>query len=183
MRTAPPIGTPARIYGAGHIAAATAPVIARLGHPVTVVDDRPALATPERFSGCTVLVADPLDHARTHGAPAGPLLIMTHRHTRDGNLLAELLPHGPSWVGMLGSARKLAKIVEKLRARGISDELIARVRCPVGLGLFARTPAEVAVTIAAELLTSRHPHLDLPPALSADHVRSPLRAAHLSAEP
>lgn len=171
------VRTPFVLFGAGHVAAATAPLLCSLDFDVTVVDDRPDLATTERFPGCRVVVTDPVEFARAYDRTDAPhFLLMTHLHERDRELLGILLPKRPGFVGMLGSKRKVAGAFRRLREAGATDDQLAQVRCPVGLDLEAETPAEIAISIAAELVALRRgPARPLAP-LSEREAENPLRA-------
>lgn len=175
------VRTPFVIFGAGHVAAATAPLLRTLDFDVTIVDDRPDLAVPTRFEGCRVEVVDPLAFAAAYTRTDNPhFLLMTHLHERDRDLLHVLLQKPAGFVGMLGSQRKVSSIFSHLRNEGLEDDLLCTVRCPVGLDLGAETPAEIAVAIAAELVAHRR-GTEAPPApLSAQRWQNPLRAASLA---
>ncbi|MCA9491913.1 MAG: XdhC family protein [Myxococcales bacterium] len=154
---------PLVIYGAGHVAAAVAPVLLALEYDVTVVDDRPELLTPERFAGCTLVDADARLHARDlPDDPRRLVLIVTHDHALDQDLGEILLPRPLAWIGMIGSRGKLARFFVRWRAAGIDEALFGRLCAPVGLDLGAETPVEIAVAIAAELVRVRR-RADRPP--------------------
>ncbi len=155
------------IYGAGHVAQATAAVAHTLGFRVTVVDEREDLATPERFPDARCLVSDPVAHAtalvpdhRTY------ILITTHAHALDQALLQALITGDWAWLGLIGSRAKLAKFFVRLRAAGVDEALFGRVSGPVGLDIGAETPAEIAVSIAAELVRVRRGAAQPPLSLS-----------------
>lgn len=157
------IKEPVVVYGAGHVATATAPVLVGLEFDVTLVDARPELATADRFPGCRVIADDPLEHARAaEGGPDQYVLIVTHDHALDEALCAVWLEKPAAWVGVIGSATKLAKFRLRLAAQGLGDASIARLRGPVGLDLGAETPAEIGVSIAAEWVRVRRGKTDAP---------------------
>ncbi len=147
------VRTPALIFGAGHVAAATAPLLRGLDHQVTVIDDRPELLTEERFPSCRRVLEEPEAFARRVPQDQEPvILLMTHLHERDTALLDILLGRPHRYIGMLGSRRKVAHAFQALAARGHTEEALRTVCCPIGLDLAAETPAEIAVSIAAELV-------------------------------
>jgi xanthine dehydrogenase accessory factor len=159
---------PLVIFGAGHVAQATAPVLCALDFDVTVVDDRDDFATPERFPGCAVHVGDPLAHAsRITGSTQAYWLIVTHDHRLDQDLVEVLLPKPCAWLGMIGSRAKVAKFLIRLRAAGMDPVLFRKLCAPVGLDLGAETPAEIGVAIAAELVRVRRGTTREPSPLSA----------------
>lgn len=144
------------IFGAGHVAAATAPLLAALDFDVTVVDARDELATAERFPGCTVLCVDPLATAEElAGGDASFWLVTTHDHKLDQDLVEVLLPKPCAWIGMIGSRAKVARFLVRYRAAGLDEALFRKLAAPVGLDIGAETPAEIAVSIAAEVVRVR----------------------------
>ncbi|MCB9685128.1 MAG: XdhC family protein [Alphaproteobacteria bacterium] len=154
---------PLVMYGAGHVAAAVAPMLVALDYDVTVVDDRPELLTPERFAGCTLVDGDARLHARDlPDDPRRHVLIVTHDHALDQDLGEVLLPRPLAWIGMIGSRGKLARFFVRWRAAGLDEALFGRLCAPVGLDLGAETPTEIAVAIAAELVRVRR-QADRPP--------------------
>lgn len=150
------IRTPMVLFGAGHVAQATAPLLRDLHFHVTIVDDRENLMIPERFPGCQIRLGDPLTFAQDHDTTDHThFLLMTHLHQRDRNLLHVLTQRPHAWIGMLGSRRKIANIFRYLREQGVSEEQLAQVNTPVGLDIGAETPKEIAVSIAAQLIQVR----------------------------
>jgi xanthine dehydrogenase accessory factor len=150
------IREPIVIFGAGHIAHAAAPLLQALDYSVTVVDDRADYATETRFEGCEVNCVDPREYAaQLEGGPDQHWLIVTHDHPLDQDLGEILLPKPHAWVGMVGSRAKIAKFRMRYRKAGLDDETIGKLRAPVGLDLGAETPAEIAVSISAELIRLR----------------------------
>ncbi|MFC3692905.1 XdhC family protein [Chenggangzhangella methanolivorans] len=140
------------VVGAVHVSQALAPLAAALGHHVTVVDPRTAFATEARFSGVD-LVADWPDRA----LPAVGLdaftafAALTHDPKIDDPGLVEALKANCFYVGALGSRKTHAKRVERLAALGVAREKINRIRAPIGLPIGASSPAEIALSILAEI--------------------------------
>jgi xanthine dehydrogenase accessory factor len=156
------------VFGAGYIAKPLAAIAAGCGFEVTVVDGREEWATPERFPTSTVVVRDPEDVARTlvrdrqgraRSAPSASeisyAIIVTHDHALDQKLVQVLLRQPLHFVGMIGSIPKQRKFALRLRARGFSDEEIARLHTPLGLPIGAATPEEIAVSVVAQLIAVR----------------------------
>lgn len=144
------------LFGAGHVAQALAPLLVALEYDVTVVDAREEFATPERFPGCDVRCTDP--RALAEALPGGELdhwFIVTHDHGLDQDLGEILLPKPCAWIGMIGSRAKIARFLVRYRAAGLDERLFAKLSAPVGLDLGAETPAEIAVSVAAELVRVR----------------------------
>jgi xanthine dehydrogenase accessory factor len=150
------------IVGGGHVAQALAPLAHALGFRVTVADDReemlesPAFTTAERLH----YDADEIDEALPDLCAQDLVLIMTRDHARDEHALAKLLERPHAYLGMIGSRRKvhtvLARILRRYDERGQPRPDMSRVHAPIGLALGGRTPPEIAVSIAAELVALRH---------------------------
>lgn len=142
------------VFGAVDHAAALARIGRFLGFRVTVCDARSRFATPERFPDVDELVVDWPDRF-LEGAPVDErtaICVLTHDHKFDIPLLKVALRTSAGYVGAMGSRRTNAERVERLREEGVSDEELGRLHAPIGLDIGSRTPAEVAVAIAAEIV-------------------------------
>lgn len=147
---------PLVIFGAGHVAQALAPLAQQLGFEVTIIDEREEFNTEERFPGLKRVVDDPMEALKE--LPYGPnlyIVVVTHLHRLDEDLLRAMATREWHYLGMIGSRAKVAKFVDRLVARGVPPEALDRVTMPIGLNLGALTPAEIAVSIAAELIQVR----------------------------
>lgn len=150
-----PYNPPVRlvVVGAVHVAQTLVRLAAQVGIESTVVDPRTAFATEERFPGVRMIHAWP-DQAMAELAPDHRTAVVTLTHdpkVDDPALLAVL--DGPAfYVGALGSRRTHERRVARLREAGASEEQIERIQAPIGLDIGARTPAEIAVAVLAELL-------------------------------
>jgi xanthine dehydrogenase accessory factor len=146
------------IFGAGHVALELASLAKRLEFRVMVIDDREEFATRERFPDAdALLLEDPIDALKQ--LPFGPnlyLVIVTHLHRLDEDLLRELAHRDWRYLGMIGSRAKVARFLDRLEARGVPRARLERVHMPIGLAIGAITPAEIAVSIAAELVRVRN---------------------------
>jgi xanthine dehydrogenase accessory factor len=143
------------LCGAGHVAHALARILVELGLAHGVVDPRPEQATSERYPhAAMVTVAAPPDWIVRHGlAGWSHLVILTHGHALDGATLQAVWEAGfMGYVGMIGSRRKWEETRRSLAASAVPEAWLDRVHCPVGLPIGARTPAQIAVSIAAEIL-------------------------------
>jgi xanthine dehydrogenase accessory factor len=140
------------IVGAVHTAQALVPLARLAGYEVTVIDPREAFGSPARFPD-VMLRNDWPDEALTALAPdrRTAILTLTHDPKIDDPALETALRSPAFYVGALGSRRTHAKRVERLRAAGFDDAAINRVHGPVGLAIGARTPAEIAISIMAEI--------------------------------
>ena len=143
---------PCLVVGAGHVARATVPLLVSLGFAVTVADVRDEWARAEAFPPSAQVECAEWDDAGRDLGRNGVVLVMTHDHGMDQRAVAWALAAGFAFVGGLGSRRKAHVMRERLRARGVSEEDVLRVRMPVGVEVGARLPAEIAVAIAAELV-------------------------------
>lgn len=153
-----PVRPPPRltIFGAGHVAQPTASLARGVGFEVVVVDERDELNTEPRFPDCRRELCDAATALRQL-APGGRdyLLIVTHDHQLDGEALRLALRSGARYIGLVGSRRKVLRLVERVVAREGPVDL-RRLFAPVGISLGAVTPAEIAVSIVAELVAVRH---------------------------
>jgi xanthine dehydrogenase accessory factor len=154
-----PLLPPPRMYvfGAVDHAAAVARMGSFLGYHVTVCDARSRFLTRERFPEADELVvAWPDEFLRS--APIDEqtaICVLTHDHKFDIPLLQAALATRAAYVGALGAKRTNAERVERLRAEGVSEDELARIHAPIGLDIGARTPEEVAVAVAAEIVALR----------------------------
>lgn len=152
--------TPARliIYGANDFSAALAQAASALGRHVTVCDARPVFATRARHPGAhEVVLMHPAEHfarelatGRIDGRTA--VVVLTHDPRFDLPVLDAALRRKVAYVGAMGSRVTHDKRVQELRAGGLTAAHLGRLHSPIGLDLGARTPAEVAVSILAELI-------------------------------
>lgn len=142
------------IFGASDHVAALVPIGKMLGYRVTVCDPRRVFLTRERFPDADVLsdewpdrfLADAPIDART------TICMMTHDVKFDVPALRVALTSSAGFIGAIGSEKTRAERNAKLREEGIGDADLARLHAPVGIQIGARTPEEVAVTIAAQLI-------------------------------
>ena len=110
----------------------------------------------ERFPAAVRLPREPDAAARELALePGDSAVVTTHDHALDQRVVQELLKRELRFTGLIGSFAKQRKFALRLRARGFSDEAIARLRTPVGLSIGAQTPEEIAVSIVAELVAVR----------------------------
>ena len=145
------------VFGGGHVGRALVPVLASVGFRVVVYDDRPAVADPAAFPRAERVVcgefADLLDHV-SPGA-RDYVVVLTHGHVGDVCVLERVLPCRPAYVGCIGSRRKAGFVRQGLLDAGAPAEAVDAVRLPIGEDILAVTPAEIAVSIAAQLIHCR----------------------------
>lgn len=172
-----PVEAPARLwlFGAGHVARSTAALARTVGFEVTVIDERQELNTEERFPGCQRAVDDPTSLLKKSTLGEGDwLLIVTHDHRLDEELLELAVQRRPRFIGMVGSLRKTFRLLQRISAKletASGDDVASagsgalrsapgpfsldRVYAPVGLDIGAIGPDEIAVSIVAELVALR----------------------------
>ena len=145
------------VFGAIDFAAAVARVGKFLGYHVTVCDARPIFATKSRFPDADEVVVD-WPHRFLAGAEVDSrtvIAVLTHDPKFDVPVLEVALRTPAGYIGAMGSRRTHEDRLERLRAVGMTEEELSRLRSPIGLDLGARTPEETAVSIAAELIQLR----------------------------
>jgi xanthine dehydrogenase accessory factor len=149
------------IVGAGHIAVPLASIAATCDFSVTVLDDRPQYAHVARFPTAKQVIAGPFrEELAALRGPSGfdkhtYIVLVTRGHQHDIDCLVEVLDDPLAYIGMIGSQRRIRAVFELLeRERGIAPEKFDRIFAPVGLDIAARTPAEIAVCIMAEIINT-----------------------------
>jgi len=145
------------IFGGGHVSQKIVPLAAGIGFKVVVIDDREAFADPGLFPGTAETRCLPFDGVvdLLDVREDSYLVIVTRGHLHDKTVLQQCLKTDATYIGMIGSRRKIAIIYEKLLEEGAGEEEIKRVHAPIGLDIGAETPAEIAVSIVAELIKVR----------------------------
>ena len=146
------------IVGGGHVGKAVANLAADLDFDVWAVDDREAYVDPQRFPRAERRIAGAMDDVlpSLDITPDTYCLIVTRGHNHDEKALYYLADRGARYVGMIGSRRKIKMILDDLRAEGVPSDVLQRVRAPVGIDIGSQTVAEIAVSIAAELVAHRN---------------------------
>jgi xanthine dehydrogenase accessory factor len=152
-----PVRWSVAVFGAGHVGRALVKVLAELPCRVHWVDPRPE-AFPEALPPRAArVVADPVADAVDDLPPGCDVVVMTHSHQLDYEVVEAALRRGQHrYLGLIGSETKRARFLARLRERGFSDDQLARLTCPIGVpGLHGKLPAEIAVSVAAQLLQDR----------------------------
>jgi xanthine dehydrogenase accessory factor len=140
------------IVGAVHIAQALVSIARTCGYDPTIIDPRSAFGSAARFPGETLIEEWP-DEALAALAPDArtAIVTLTHDPKLDDPAIRYALGSPVFYLGCLGSTKTHAKRLERLRAAGFSDSDIARIQAPVGLDIGAKTPAEIAVSVMAQI--------------------------------
>ncbi len=143
------------IFGAGHVSRALAAALHPLGFRCAVYDDRAEFADPaffptaERVAVCDFKKPDLTVTANDYVA------VMTRGHQADYEVLTQVLRSGARYIGCIGSRQKLDLCRKRLLAAGFTPDEHAILHAPIGLSIGAQTPEEIAVSVAAELISFR----------------------------
>lgn len=158
-----PLTAAPRLYviGAGHVGWHLAKLAQEAGFRIHVVDDREKFANADRFPGAAAVIVDDIETwLQSAELPAESYVaIVTRGHQHDLCALRALVSRPLRYLGMIGSRAKVTRVYEALTAEGISPEALKAVHAPIGLDLGAVTPAEIAVSILAEMIAVRHGRL------------------------
>lgn len=146
------------IYGGGHVAKPVSELAARVGFSVTVIDDRPSFANIGRFPEAESVICESFERSfelikfrKTDFA-----VIVTRGHRHDGIVLREALKHDLSYIGMIGSRRRVRAMMEELLNEGFDKDKLNLVNSPIGIDIGAVTPDEIAVSIVAQLISFKN---------------------------
>ena len=143
------------VIGAVHISQVLAPMAKLAGFDLTIIDPRTAFATGDRFPDVTLLAEWPEEVMQRLGLdPFTALAALTHDPKIDDGALVAALQAACFYVGALGSRKTHGKRLERLRAVGLDEASLARIRAPIGMAIGAQTPAEIAVAILAEVIAA-----------------------------
>jgi xanthine dehydrogenase accessory factor len=147
------------LWGGGHVAHALAEILPTLEYDFSVADDRPEWVTVDRFPRAdrrevvrpeaVWKVFEPSDY--TH------LYVLGYDAERDTRVLEVSVTEFPNAIGLIASAAKRTHIFAELRRRGVPDSRLERIRSPIGVPIGAESPAEIAVSVVAEVVQSMHP--------------------------
>jgi len=140
------------ITGAVHISQALAPIGKLLGYDVTIVDPRTAFASPERFPDVKVIAEWPEEALPPLNVDRYTAFVaLTHDPKIDDPALAHALERDCFYIGALGSRKTHAKRLARLKEAGVRDADLSRIHAPIGLDIGAVSPAEIAISIMAEI--------------------------------
>ena len=145
------------IFGGGHVSKYISSAASMVGFRVTIVDDRPQYANPQRFPEADATLA--VEYYEAFGRiaikPSTYIVIVTRGHRSDEDILEEAIKTEARYIGMIGSARKVLATYEHLIQRGVSVEVLQRVHAPMGIDIGAVTAEEIGVSVVAELIAAR----------------------------
>ncbi len=145
------------IFGGGHLTQETVPVLSHLGFRCVVIDDREEFTQPELFPGAEAVLQSDFRNLSSllDVQKEDYLVVMTRGHLCDMDVERFALRTPAGYVGVVGSRKKTQIVRRKLMEEGFSEVELDRVVTPIGLDIQAETPAEIAISIAAQLIQVR----------------------------
>jgi xanthine dehydrogenase accessory factor len=149
---------PVFIIGGGHVSKALALLAQQVGFRTLVFDDREAFANEQRFPGADEIHVCPGYENLFESFMinrSSSIVIVTRGHHFDQQVLAQALRTKAGYIGMIGSRRKRETIFRKLVEKGFSASALEQIHCPIGISIDAETPAEIGVSVVAELIQQR----------------------------
>lgn len=146
------------VFGGGHISKPLTEFAARVGFSVTVIDDRPSFANTIRFPEAERVICESFEKSfeLINLKKSDFVVIVTRGHRYDGLVLREVLKYDLSYVGMIGSRRRVRGMMDELLAEGFEKNKLDSVNSPIGLDIGAITPDEIAISIIAQLISFRN---------------------------
>lgn len=146
------------IIGGVHVAIPLTQIAHTLGFRVSIIDPRRVFATEERFPDVNAIMHSYPDRSLPElGLDKNTYLaVLTHDPKIDDKALITALPSDAPYIGVLSSRKTHQKRIERLKAAGLSDELIERIYTPIGLNIATRTPEEIALSIMAQIIAVRN---------------------------
>lgn len=143
------------LFGGGHLAQETVPLLKHTGFRITVIDDRKEYADRKIFPDADNIFCMGYDSIDIEIKENDYIAIMTRGHIGDYECEKFALGTEASYIGVVGSRKKTQYINDRLLAEGITEKQLKRVTTPIGLDIGSRTPAEIAVSICAQLIKIR----------------------------
>jgi xanthine dehydrogenase accessory factor len=142
------------IFGGGHCSRALTPILASLGMRAVILDDREGLHTMEENEDAWQRIT--MDYSQAASIVPdngqGLVVIMTDSHVHDARVLELMLPLNLRYLGMMASRSTADHVLKEMEMKGFTREALSRVHTPVGIPIGSHTPAEIAVSIAAEII-------------------------------
>ena len=145
------------IFGGGHVAQELVPVLSHVGFRCVVMDDREEFANREVFPQAAATIVGNLEGIGSYIdiRPCDYVCVMTRGHQFDYYVQRQALTMKPGYIGIMGSRNKIRVVTDKLLADGFTREEIEACHMPIGTDIRAETPAEIAISIAGELICER----------------------------
>lgn len=173
------------LLGGGHIAQPLCRIASMLDFSVTVVDDRLSFANSGRFPEAAQVICDDFRSAigRLEIRASDYVCVITRGHRWDGECLRQILSGKlPFYLGIIGSKRRVSGLFQVLAWEGFDAALLGKIHAPIGLRIRAQTPAEIAVSICAELISERRKQTVDSEAVSLEHTETDLSMLRFLAE-
>ena len=145
------------VFGCGHVAQELVPVLAHVGFRCVAMDDRPEFACAELFPAAEEVLLIDFQHVADYVSigPEDYVCVMTRGHAFDAVVQAQALRTPACYIGVIGSRHKAAGVRASLKEQGFSDQELDRIITPIGLEIKAETPAEIAISIAGQMILHR----------------------------
>lgn len=149
------------IFGGGHVAQELVPVLSHIGFRCLVMDDREEFASRTLFPQADEIVLGDFQKITDFVTITENdyVIVMTRGHAHDYTVQEQVLRFPSVYVGVIGSRSKVAAVSARLREAGIPQAVIEKIHAPIGLDIKAETPAEIAISIAGELVAVRAAHM------------------------
>lgn len=163
------------LLGGGHIAQPLCEIASMLDFSVTVVDDCITFANMDRFPKASQVICNSFSSAISDLSIRATdyVCVITRGHRWDGECLRQILAGTlPNYLGMIGSKRRVAGLLNLLSEEGFSTDHLARIHAPIGLKINAQTPSEIAVSICAEMITHRRKYVHKDQNISLDQTNT-----------
>lgn len=146
------------ICGGGHVSIPVIKMAKMSGFHVTVLEDRPTFANNARSAGADLVICDSFEKglANVRGDFNTFFVIVTRGHRYDAECLEMILPKTFRYIGMIGSKKRVAAVKQLMEEKGFSKEILEELHSPIGLKIGAETPAEIAVSIMAEIISVKN---------------------------
>lgn len=145
------------IFGGGHVAQALVPILSSVDFHCIVAEDREEFLDPKLFKGLAETIRVDNEHVldTVHITENDYVCIMTRGHKADMIIESQMLSTAARYIGVIGSRHKIAAVSAQLKEKGWTDRDLERITTPIGLDIKAETPAEIAVSITAQLIEKR----------------------------
>lgn len=144
------------ICGAGHVAYELAKIASCLDFYIKVMDDREEFANKDRFDFVDEVICDEFSHLEKYLIHNGYYVVVTRGHKDDYQCVKTILEHSYEYLGMIGSKLKVKKTLNDLQNEGLSEDRLQTIHAPIGLDIHAKTPAEIAISILAQIIQEKN---------------------------
>lgn len=166
------------ICGAGHVALCVIRIGVMLGYEITVIEDRREFAEKAGEAGAHRVICKPFGEALDEAGddPMTAFVIMTREHSHDVECLRRVLQRPSAYIGMMGSRSRTEQIRQQMLEEGYDARKVEQIHMPIGLRIGSRTPEEIAVSVAAELisvLNAADPGEGFPPGMAEELAAEP----------